>query len=65
MLMFMTEEKRKYSLHKIFTYAFDLRPHLYDAIEKAGMVKEAELKEHRIINNEYRSVVIHSKYNGK
>lgn len=50
---------------KIYTYAFDLRPHLYDAIEKAGMVKEAELKEHRIINNEYRSVVIHSKYNGK
>lgn len=32
--------------HKIFTFAFDLRPHLYNAIEIAGFSKEAVLKEH-------------------
>lgn len=31
-------------LYKIFTYAFDLRPHLYAPIEDSGFVKEAILK---------------------
>jgi RimJ/RimL family protein N-acetyltransferase len=48
-------------LHKIFTYAYDLRPHLFDAIEKAHYVKEAVLKEHCLFNNEYKDVIIHSK----
>lgn len=48
-------------LHKIFTYAFDLRPHLYKAIEEAGFKKEATLKEHCFFNNEYKDVIIHSK----
>lgn len=46
-------------LHKIYTYAFDLRPHLYEAIEAKGFVKEAVLKEHCFFNNEYKDVVIH------
>lgn len=46
-------------LHKIFTYAFNLRPHLYEAIEAKGFVKEAVLKEHCFFNNEYKDVVIH------
>ena len=50
-------------LHKIYTYAFDLRPHLYKAVEKAGYIKEAELKEHFLYNGKYKSVVIHSKWN--
>ena len=29
------------NLHKIFTYAFDLRPHLYVALEESGYAKEA------------------------
>lgn len=49
------------SLHKIYTYAFDLRPHLYDAIEAVGFVKEAELKEHCYWEGEFKSVIIHSK----
>lgn len=51
------------NLHKIYTYAFDLRPNLYEAIEAKGFVREAVLKEHCILNNEYRNVVIHSLIN--
>ena len=51
-------------LRKIYTYAFDLRPHLYKVVEAAGFVKEAELKEHFFHNAEYKSVVIHSKWRG-
>ncbi len=32
--------------HKLFTYAFDIRPHLYPALEKAGLKEEARLKNH-------------------
>lgn len=49
--------------HKIFTYAFDLRPHLYVALEKAGFTKEARLNEHCLFNGKYIDVVIHSKIN--
>ncbi len=49
------------SLHKIYTYAFDLRPHLYSAIEKNGYMQDAVLKEHCMIQGEFRNVVIHSK----
>lgn len=48
------------NLHKIYTYAFDIRPHLYEAIEINGFVREAVLKEHCLFNNEYKNVVIHS-----
>jgi RimJ/RimL family protein N-acetyltransferase len=49
------------NLHKIYTYAFDLRPHLYKALESGGLVEEARLKEHFLFNGEYKDVVIHSK----
>ncbi len=48
-------------LHKIFTYAFDVRPHLYDALEFVGFKKEAVLKEHCFFQNKFKDVVIHSK----
>jgi len=48
-------------LHKIYTYAFDLRPHLYDSIEKVGFKKEAVLKEHCSFNDNFIDVLIHSK----
>lgn len=51
------------SLHKIFTYAFDLRAHLYKVLENNAFKKEAELKEHCLFNNHYISVIIHSKLN--
>lgn len=48
-------------LHKIFIYAFDLRPQLYEIAEKAGFVHEATLKEHKKIEDIYINVIIHSK----
>lgn len=50
-------------LHKIFTYAFDLRPQLYKAVEAAGFKQEARLKEHCFFDGKYIDVVIHSKIN--
>ena len=48
------------NLHKVYTYAFDLRPQLYDVLETNGFTREATLKEHCVFNCEYKDVVIHS-----
>jgi RimJ/RimL family protein N-acetyltransferase len=48
-------------MHKIYTYAFDLRPHLYKALETCGFNKEAILKEHCLFESKFFDVVIHSK----
>ncbi|QDW18882.1 GNAT family N-acetyltransferase [Flavobacterium sp. KBS0721] len=50
------------NFHKIYTYAFDLRPHLYEVIEKEGYHKEAVLKNHCFFNGKFIDVVIHSKF---
>lgn len=47
--------------HKIFVYAFDLRPHLYVVLEDFGFIEDARLKEHCFFDNKYIDVVIHSK----
>ena len=47
-------------LHKIFTYAFDLRPHLYSVLEENGFTREATLKEHCFVEGRYKDVIIHS-----
>lgn len=52
---------RGLGLHKIFTYAFNLRPHLYKAVEVAGFIEEARLKEHCLFDGKYIDVIIHSK----
>ncbi len=49
-------------LHKIFTYAFDLRPRLYEVLNKALYKEEARLKEHCFFENKFINVVIHSKF---
>lgn len=49
--------------HKIFTFAFDLRPNLYKLLESNGFEKEAVLKEHSYFDGQYINVVIHSKLN--
>lgn len=51
------------NFHKIFTYAFDLRPHLYHALEEEGFEIEGRLREHCFFEEEYIDVVIHSKLN--
>ena len=48
------------NLHKIYTYAFDLRPHLYKTLETNGFVREATLHEHCLFEGEFKDVVIHS-----
>lgn len=52
---------REMGLHKIFTYAFDLRPKLYAVLEEASFVREAVLKQHCYFENRYIDVIIHSK----
>jgi RimJ/RimL family protein N-acetyltransferase len=47
-------------LHKIYTYAFDVRPQLYEAIEAKGFVREAILKEHCLFQGKFKDVIIHS-----
>jgi RimJ/RimL family protein N-acetyltransferase len=54
---------KELKLHKIFTYAFDLRPHLYPIFEKAGFSLQARLKEHCYFEGSYKDVVIHGKFN--
>lgn len=52
-------------LHKITTYAFDLRPRLYPVLEESGFTKEAVLKKQCLFDGEYIDVVIHCKFNGE
>ena len=52
-------------LHKIYTYAFDLRPHLYMMLEANGYKREATLKEHCLFNGEFKDVVLHSLWNDR
>lgn len=54
---------KEIKLYKIFTFAYDLRPYLYKTIENAGFVQEAILKKHCLFNEEYKDIVIHSKFN--
>ncbi len=51
------------NFHKIFTYAFDLRPHLYPILESCGYKQEARLKEHCLFGSKFLDVVYHSKIN--
>lgn len=48
-------------LDKICTYAFDLRPHLYEVLEQLGFKFEVRLKEHYMFSDKFIDVVIHSK----
>ena len=48
-------------LHKLFTYAYNLRPLLYTALEASGYSREAVLKEHCYFDGRFVDLVIHSK----
>ena len=50
------------NLHKIYTYAYDIRPKLFSALEKSNYLKEATLREHVFINGIFENVIIHSKF---
>lgn len=51
-------------LHKLFVYAFDLRPHLYAVLEDNNYFLDARLKDHCFFEGEFKDVVIHSKTKG-
>jgi len=48
-------------LHKIYTFAYDLRPRLYNVLESSGYHQDGRLREHVMVKDEYYDVVIHSK----
>lgn len=48
--------------HKIFIYAFDLRPHLYDVLELNGYFQDARLKDHCFFEGDFKDVLIYSKF---
>ncbi|WP_343631864.1 GNAT family N-acetyltransferase [Fluviicola sp.] len=52
-------------LHKLFTYAYDLRPHLFPVLENSGFMQEARLKDHCLFNGAYKDVLIHSLWNSE
>lgn len=52
-------------MHKIYVYAFDVRPHLYAALQSSGYFKDAVLKDHCSFQGKYIDVVIHSKIQRK
>lgn len=54
---------KELNFHKLYVYAFDLRNHLYSALEKNNYFLDARLKEHCRIDNDYKDVIIHSKMN--
>ena len=54
---------KELKMHKIFVYAFDLRPQLYSVLEISGYKQEARLIDHVIIDDKFKDVVIYSKIN--
>ena len=48
--------------NSIFTYAYDIRPNLYIALENSGFRETKRLKDFIEINNELKDVVIHTLY---
>ncbi len=61
----LIEELAFESLHfvRINTYAYDLRPHLYPILIKAGFIEEQRLKNHILIDGTMKDVLIHGKHN--
>jgi len=54
---------KELGFHKLYVYAFDLRPHLYEVLLSSGYFRDATLKQHCYINNKFLDVIIHSKLN--
>jgi hypothetical protein len=50
-------------LIKTYTYAYDLRPKLYDVLEDSSYILEARLRKHKNIENNFVDVLIHSRIN--
>ena len=56
---------KELDLHKIFTFAFDVRPNLYVALANCGFIQECRLIDHSKVNEVYTDVLYHSFINPK
>ncbi len=54
---------RDLKLDKLFTYAYDLRPHLYPVLEQNGFKLAQQLKNQLQLDNQFVDVYIHEKIN--
>jgi len=61
-LLLIEKVAAQLKLHKIFVYAFDVRPHLYTTLEASSYTLDAQLSEHCFFQGEYKDVVIYSKF---
>jgi RimJ/RimL family protein N-acetyltransferase len=52
---------KELGFHKIYTYAFDLRPKLFEVLNEEGYIEEARLKDHCFFNSKFIDVIINSK----
>lgn len=52
---------KELNFHKLYVYAFDLRPHLYTCLESNLYFKDAVLNDHCYYNEKFIDVVIYSK----
>jgi RimJ/RimL family protein N-acetyltransferase len=48
------------NFNKIYTYAYDIRPVIFETLLKNHFIEEARLKDHIVINNVKHDVLIHS-----
>lgn len=51
------------NLHKIYTYSFNLRPHLYPILQKSNYQQEAMLHNHCLFEGKFKDVFFHAKFN--
>ena len=54
---------KELEFNKIFVYAFDLRPKLYEVLKDSNYIREARLKKHHWFKDGYVDVLIYSKFN--
>jgi RimJ/RimL family protein N-acetyltransferase len=54
---------KELNLNTLFTYAYDLRPHLYPTLEKNGFELKSRLTNQIVIDGEHKDVLIHEKQN--
>lgn len=48
-------------LHKLHTYAFDVRQHVYPMLEEAGFKMEGRLKEQVLFDGKFIDAIVHGK----
>jgi hypothetical protein len=54
---------KQINLHKIYTYAYDIRPILFQVLVDSGYDEEGTLLEHVLIDKFFKNIRIHSKFN--